>query len=56
MRDLERPNAQGVGKSRGYAFCSFKSHEHALAALRWLNNNAEPFGDTKVSVESRFLE
>jgi len=56
MRDLERPNAQGVGKSRGYAFCSFKSHEHALAALRWLNNNAEPFGDTKRPVVEFSLE
>ena len=35
MRDLERADAP----SRGYGFVEFQNHAHALAALRWTNNN-----------------
>ena len=35
LRDLERTDAP----SRGYGFVEFQSHAHALAALRWINNN-----------------
>lgn len=48
MRDLAKVNAQGVGKSKGYAFVNFTRHEHALSVLRHLNNNADCFGPTKV--------
>lgn len=43
MRDLK-----GKGQSLGYAFVEFQEHEHALAALRHLNNNPQLFGAEKV--------
>ncbi len=33
-------------KSRGRGFVEFGEHDHAMAALRHLNNNPAPFGDT----------
>lgn len=48
MRDLKRLNAEGVGKSRGYAFVEFDQHEHALKCLKHLNNNPEVFSNEKV--------
>ncbi|KAI8791659.1 RNA-binding protein 28 [Biomphalaria glabrata] len=56
MRDLNRLNSQGVGKSRGYAFCAFNKHEHALKALHHLNNNKEIFGDKKRPIVEFSLE
>ncbi|XP_059150152.1 RNA-binding protein 28-like [Physella acuta] len=56
MRDLSRLNSQGVGKSRGFAFCSFTQHEHALKALRNLNNNPKIFGDKKRPIVEFSLE
>ena len=38
MLDLERLRG-GIPQSRGYAFVEFKSHVHALACLRELNQN-----------------
>jgi nucleolar protein 4 len=35
MRDLDKEGQP----SRGYGFVEFQSHAHALAALRWTNNN-----------------
>lgn len=32
-------------KSKGLAFVEFTEHEHALCALRQLNNNPIPFGE-----------
>lgn len=32
-------------KSRGRGFIEFTEHEHALCALRQLNNNPQPFGE-----------
>ena len=55
MRDLDRVNAKGVGKSRGYAFVNFLDHQHALQALRNTNNNPEIFSDKKVTVSKNFL-
>ncbi|KAH9525143.1 hypothetical protein Btru_000425 [Bulinus truncatus] len=46
----------GVGKSRGYAFCAFTKHEHALNALRHLNNNPDIFGDKKRLIVEFSLE
>ena len=39
MLDLQRIRG-GAPQSRGYAFCEFIHHAHALACLRELNNNA----------------
>ncbi|EXX70763.1 Nop4p [Rhizophagus irregularis DAOM 197198w] len=34
-------------RSKGYGFLEFAQHAHALAALRYLNNNPELFGEKK---------
>ena len=47
MRSKERLDKSGKGRSLGYAFVEFESHEHSLAALRALNNNPEIFGDAR---------
>lgn len=39
---------QVMGQSLGYGFVQFKEHEHALSALRYLNNNPDIFGPNKV--------
>lgn len=44
LYDHDRPGQDGKPKSRGLAFVEFEEHEHALVALRQLNNNPEPFG------------
>lgn len=38
------------GQSLGYAFAEFQEHEHALRALRHINNNPDIFGPQKVSL------
>ncbi|KAJ8982641.1 hypothetical protein NQ317_019042, partial [Molorchus minor] len=43
MRDLRNMDANGVGKSKEYGFVAFTKHEHALMALRNLNNNPNIF-------------
>jgi len=44
IRDMKQMmNGQGVSKQ--YGFVTFNQHEHALAALRSLNNNPEIFGN-----------
>jgi len=48
MRDLKEPDLQGKGKSKGFGFVTFTEHEHALAALRTVNNNPEIFGPNQV--------
>jgi len=50
MRDLSRVSGQGLGKSRGYGFINFTTHEDALAALRATNNNPDIFGNDKVII------
>lgn len=37
------------GKSKGFGFMSFSTHQEALAALRKLNNNPSIFGTQHVS-------
>lgn len=49
MRDLKGAYGKIKGQSLGYAFAEFQEHEHALAALRHINNNPEIFGPQKVS-------
>lgn len=50
MRDLKGAHGKVKGQSLGYAFAEFQEHEHALAALRHINNNPEIFGPQKVSL------
>ncbi|GFS08779.1 RNA-binding protein 28 [Elysia marginata] len=56
MRDLSRVNTQGQGKSKGFAFCSFAQHAHALAALKNLNNCPTVFGSSKRPIVEFSLE
>ena len=44
LRDPGRPDKQGNPSSKGLGFAEFESHEHALVALRQLNNNPTVFG------------
>lgn len=48
MYDKKPLKGQVMGQSLGYGFVQFKEHEHALHALRYLNNNPEIFGPNKV--------
>jgi RNA recognition motif-containing protein len=52
MRDLKKVDLQGRGLSKGYAFVSFNKHEHAIAALRAVNNNPEVFTAKQVIFKS----
>ncbi|XP_060596942.1 RNA-binding protein 28-like [Ruditapes philippinarum] len=56
MRDRTRTNAEGLGKSKGFAFISFSDHQHALSALRQTNNNPEIFGENKRLIVEFSLE
>ena len=42
-------------KTRGRGFVEFTEHEHALCALRQLNNNPQPFGEAVQSVVSVYV-
>lgn len=48
MRDLTQLDANGEGRSKGFAFVEFIHHHHALATLQLLNNNPNIFGPLKV--------
>ena len=56
MRDLKHANEEGVGRSLGYAFVNYSKHEHALFALRTLNNNPEIFDADKRPIVEFSLE
>ena len=46
LRDPERIDpADGLPRSRGLGFVEFSEHEHAICALRHLNNNPAPFSE-----------
>lgn len=49
MYDKKPLKGQVMGQSLGYGFVQFKEHEHALSALRYLNNNPDIFGPNKVN-------
>ena len=49
MRYLSELDNNGVAKSRGYGFVTFKKDFHALAALRNINNNPDVFTAHRVS-------
>uniref|UniRef100_A0AAX7TXY9 RNA-binding protein 28 n=1 Tax=Astatotilapia calliptera TaxID=8154 RepID=A0AAX7TXY9_ASTCA len=46
--DKKPEKGQVMGQSLGYGFVQFQDHEHALATLRYLNNNPYIFGSQKV--------
>ncbi|XP_020857946.1 RNA-binding protein 28 isoform X1 [Phascolarctos cinereus] len=56
MRDLKGTHGNVKGQSLGYAFVEFEEHEHALAALRHINNNPEVFGPQKRPIVEFSLE
>ncbi len=39
------PGGRVPAKSRGRGFVEFAEHDHAMAALRHLNNSPTPFGE-----------
>lgn len=47
MRNLNDVDENGIGKSKGFGFVSFAKHEHALEALRTINNNPKIFKESK---------
>ncbi|XP_063304410.1 RNA-binding protein 28 [Pelobates fuscus] len=56
MRDLKGVGGNHKGQSLGYAFVEFSEHEHALTALRNVNNNPEYFGPKKRPIVEFSLE
>ncbi|KAM6152128.1 RNA-binding protein 28 [Erethizon dorsatum] len=56
MRDLKGVHGNMKGQSLGYAFAEFQEHEHALRALRHINNNPEIFGPLKRPIVEFSLE
>ncbi|XP_062176647.1 uncharacterized protein LOC133881670 isoform X3 [Alnus glutinosa] len=44
MKDVKKGKVVTKNNSRGVAFVEFTEHQHALVALRVLNNNPETFG------------
>eukprot|EP00850_Spirogloea_muscicola_P011480 SM000071S21104 [mRNA] locus=s71:474335:480295:+ [translate_table: standard] len=44
LADSSKKDAKGAPRSRGAGFVEFVEHQHALVALRVLNNNPEIFG------------
>ncbi|XP_051817165.1 RNA-binding protein 28 isoform X1 [Antechinus flavipes] len=56
MRDLKGAHGNVKGQSLGYAFVEFEEHDHALAALRQINNNPEIFGPQKRPIVEFSLE
>ena len=47
LMDPNRLDADGKPRSRGLGFVEFGEHEHAIAALRAMNNNPEIFTPQK---------
>uniref|UniRef100_A0A672LTN6 RNA-binding protein 28-like n=1 Tax=Sinocyclocheilus grahami TaxID=75366 RepID=A0A672LTN6_SINGR len=56
MYDKKPIRGQVIGKSLGYGFVAFKEHEHALQALRHLNNNPDIVGPQKRPIVEFSLE
>lgn len=56
MRNLREVDGWGVGKSKEYGFVTFTQHEHALRALRALNNNPNVFTPHKRPIVAFSIE
>uniref|UniRef100_A0A671SF43 RNA-binding protein 28-like n=1 Tax=Sinocyclocheilus anshuiensis TaxID=1608454 RepID=A0A671SF43_9TELE len=56
MYDKKPIHGQVIGKSLGYGFVAFNEHEHALQALRHLNNNPDIVGPQKRPIVEFSLE
>ncbi|XP_042227447.1 RNA-binding protein 28-like [Homarus americanus] len=56
MRDFKDVDENGKPKSRGYGFVTFTEHEHALAALRKINNNPDIFTNDQRPIVEFSLE
>ncbi|KAM4038001.1 RNA-binding protein 28 isoform 2-T2 [Anomaloglossus baeobatrachus] len=56
MRDMKSATGNAKGKSLGFAFVEFVKHEHALTALRQMNNNPDLFGPKKRPIVEFSLE
>uniref|UniRef100_A0A8C9UX56 RNA binding motif protein 28 n=1 Tax=Scleropages formosus TaxID=113540 RepID=A0A8C9UX56_SCLFO len=56
MYDRKPQGKKVMGRSLGFAFVQFQEHEHALAALRYLNNNPSVFGPNKRPIVEFSLE
>ncbi|KAA0715143.1 RNA-binding protein 28 [Triplophysa tibetana] len=56
MYDKKPIRGQVMGQSLGYGFVEFEAEEHALQALRHLNNNPEIFGAQKRPIVEFALE
>ena len=49
MRSKDRINSQGIGRSMGYGFVEFTTHEAALSVVRAVSNNPSVFGPNRVA-------
>ena len=49
MRRTEKVDLKGQAVSRGFGFVDYSKHEHALVALRSVNNNPNIFGPSQVT-------
>lgn len=56
MRDMKDIDLNGKGKSKEYGFVNFMQHEHALTALRAVNNNPTIFKPNQRPVVEFSLE
>lgn len=56
MKNLKNLDENGKPMSKGYGFISFSKHEHALAALRTVNNNPEVFTNDQRPIVEFSLE
>ncbi|XP_018324265.2 RNA-binding protein 28-like [Agrilus planipennis] len=56
MRDMRSVDANGFGKSKGFGFVSFTTHEDALKVLRSLNNNPNIFSPKSRPIVSFSIE
>jgi len=48
LRDPTKKDSKGNPQGKGIAFAEFSDPEHALCALRQLNNNPAPFGEIPI--------
>ncbi|KAF0911045.1 hypothetical protein E2562_005432 [Oryza meyeriana var. granulata] len=56
LKNEKKSNSTAQKHSRGVAFIDFQEHEHALVALRVLNNNPETFGAERRPIVEFALE